>query len=220
MLNKILKTLFIVSLIILIITLNFKLLSLNYDFYKKEFNKLNVYDKFPDADKHALNLINYYKDKEELSNFYNEKEKLHLKDVKDLIKKLSLIFYLSLVSTILLLIYFVYKKNYKIILNLILSSSITLVLLTLILFLFNFSNLFTNFHLILFNNDLWLFNQEDNLINLFPEKFFYDVSKEAFTNILIISLILIIISIIFKLNKKLLNSNLQLKRKKGVKNGR
>jgi len=208
MINKLLKILFVITLIILIISFNFKILSLNLDFYKKEFTKLNIYEKIPDADKNALNLINYYKDKEELNNFYNEKEKSHLKDVKLLIKKLFFIFYLSLILLVLLLIYFIYNKRYKTVINLSLISSSTLIILILILNFINFDNFFYNFHLFFFNNDLWQLNPEkDNLVNLFPQEFFYDIFAKALINILIISVILLIIAIILKSSKKFLNNN-------------
>ncbi|MEK6862595.1 MAG: TIGR01906 family membrane protein [Nanoarchaeota archaeon] len=205
LLNKLLKIVLIISLVLLIITLNFKLLALNQNFYQEEFNKLNIYDKIPDADKNALNLINYIKDREQLNNFFNEKEKLHMKDVKNLIQKIFLLFYTSLILTILLLIYFIYTKNYKIILNSIFLSSLSTIIITLILFLslLNFNIAFTKFHLIIFSNNLWQLNSEtDNLINLFPLEFFYDITKQIIINILISSFILIILTLIIKIKIK------------------
>jgi|SRR3989344_3668390 len=206
LLNKILKIIFIVSLVLLIISLNFKLLALNFNFYKKEFSKLNVYEKIPDADKQALNLINYHNNKEELSNFFNDKEKLHLQDVKNLFQKLSLMFYISLILSIILLAYFIYTKKYKIIYFSFLIVGI-LIFILIILFLIpltNFDKTFTQFHLILFSNNLWQFNPEtDNLVNLFPLQFFYDITKQIIINTIISSFILIILALIlkFKLNR-------------------
>jgi hypothetical protein len=108
--NKILKILFVISIVSLIILTNLNLVSLNFNVYKKEFQKLNVYEEIPEADKYALNVINYHKGKEELNNSFSDKEKLHLKDVKDLIRRLSFIFYLSLILTFILLFYFIYIK--------------------------------------------------------------------------------------------------------------
>ncbi|MEK6834739.1 MAG: TIGR01906 family membrane protein [Nanoarchaeota archaeon] len=202
-LNKLLKILFVISLVLLIVTLNFKLLALNFNYYQKEFSKLNVYDKIPEADKFSLNLINYYKDKEELSNFFNEKEKLHLNDIKELIRKGNLLFYLSLILVILFLIYFIYTKNYKAIYSSFLISSLILIIFILVIFLTNFQDLFTKFHLLIFNNDLWLLNPEtDNLINLFPLQFFYDIYIKAGVNILISAFILIILSLVIRFKSK------------------
>jgi len=199
------KILFVISLILLIITLNFKLLALNQNFYQKEFDKLNIYNKIPEADKNALNLINYIKDREQLNSFFNEKERLHMKDVKGLIQEISLLFYISLILTILLLIYFIYAKNYKIILNSIFLSSLLTIIIILILSLslINFDISFTKFHLIAFSNNLWQLNPEtDNLINLFPLEFFYDITKQIIINILISSFILIILTLIIKIKIK------------------
>ena len=201
--NKILKFIFILTLILLIISLNFKLLALNFEFYKKEFSKFNVYEKIPDADKHALNLINYFKDKEELSNFFNEKEKLHLKDVKNLFKKIFLIFYISLILTISLLIYFIYKKYYKTIWSSFFISTLILIIIILLFFIIDFNYLFTKFHIIMFNNYLWQLNpNEDNLINLFPEKLQYDIIRKIFINILISNILLLSLALIIKFKIK------------------
>ncbi len=207
MLNKVLKILFVISIFLLIIFGNFKLYSLNFNFYKKEFLKLNIYDKIPEADKHVLNLINYFKDKEELNNFFNEKEKLHLRDVKNLINIAFIIFYISLILFLIILIYFIYKKEYLIIKSSLMISSVIVIFLLLLSTLINFDSFFINFHKIFFNNNLWLLNPEtDNLINLFPEQFFYDISLKIWVNSLLTSLFLMITSY-FALNKRFLNKH-------------
>ncbi len=209
MLNRILKISFVISIISLIFLTNLNLFSLNFNVYKKEFQKLNVYEEIPEADKYALNVINYHKNKEELNTFFNEKEKLHLKDVKDLINKALLIFYLSLILTFILSIYLVYKKEYKNILDSFILSSFIMIGVILFLLLIPFDLFFTKFHELTFSNNLWLLGQEDNLIKLFPQEFFFNISFKIGINILITSIILIVLSFLlkFKLNKKLLNNN-------------
>ena len=197
------KVLFIVSLILLVVTLGFKLYMFNFDLYQKEFTKLNIYEKIPDADKNALNLINFINNKESLNNFFNEREKQHLNDVKTLYKNLNLIFYLTLILTILFLIYFIYIKNYKIIYSSFLISSLIIFILVLLFFMFDFNYLFEKFHILVFNNDLWQLNpQEDNLINLFPEQIQYNITKKIFISILISAFILIILALIIKFKTK------------------
>lgn len=203
LLNKLLKILFVISLVLLITTLSFKLYSFNFDVYKKEFSKFNIYEKIPDADKNALNLINFMNDKEELNNFFNEKEKSHLNDVKDLYNNLNLIFYITLILTVLFLIYFIYTKNYKIIYSSFLISGIILMILILLFFILDFNYLFEKFHVIAFNNYLWQFNpNEDNLINLFPEQIQYNITKKIFTSMLISALVLVILALIIKFKSK------------------
>ena len=197
------KVLFIVSLILLVVTLGFKLYMFNFDLYQKEFTKLNIYEKIPDADKNALNLINFINNKESLNNFFNEREKQHLNDVKTLYKNLNLIFYITLILSIMLLIYFIYIKNYKIIYSSFLISSLIIFILVLLFFMFDFNYLFEKFHILVFNNDLWQLNpQEDNLINLFPEQIQYNITKKIFISILISAFILIILALIIKFKTK------------------
>lgn len=210
MLNKIFKILFIIVLVLLILFASFKIYSLNFKFYQKEYIKLNVYEKVPDADTYIKNLFNYFNNKEELSDFFNEKEKLHLKDVKYLISLAVIIFYILLILFLILSAYFICKKNYLVIINSLIISGFIIILFNIIFLLLNFTSGFILFHKVLFTNDLWLLNPEtDNLINLFPEKFFYDISSRIMLNSLILSLILIILSftIKFKANKSFLKNN-------------
>ena len=204
---KPLKFVFIFLLVLLVLFTNLKLYSLNFNYYQKEFTKLNVYDNIPQANEHALNLIKYMNNKEELSNFFNEQEKTHLHDVKYLINLAFIIFYLVLILTLMFLMYFIYNKKYLIILDSLITSSLIIILLQIIFLITNFSSNFLLFHEILFTNNLWLFNPEDNIVNLFPEEFFYDISLKIMLNSLIISLILIVSSLIirFKVNKRFLN---------------
>ncbi|MEK6835934.1 MAG: TIGR01906 family membrane protein, partial [Nanoarchaeota archaeon] len=156
------------------------------------------------ADKETLNLINYLNNKQELTTeFFNEREKLHLQDVKNLIQKTFLIFYIALILFIIMLIYFIYTKNYKIIYSSFLVSTLLLIIILVILSLINFNFLFTQFHLISFSNDYWQLNPEtDNLINLFPLQFFQDIIKKIVINIIVTSFIFIIIALVIKFTIK------------------
>ena len=209
--NKLFKILFVISLVLLIITLSFKLYIFNFDLYQKGFIKYNIYEKIPDADKNALNLINFMNNKEELNDFYNEDEKLHLQDVKELYKNLNLIFYITLILTILFLIYFIYNKNFKMIYSSFLISSLILFIIILMFFVFDFNYLFEKFHEIVFRNDLWQLNPDkDNLINLFPEQIQYNITKKIFANVLFLAIILLILGLIirFKVIKRFLNKSI------------
>jgi len=205
-LNRLLKILFIICLVLLVITLSFKLFIFNIDVYKKEFTKLNIYNKIPDADKNALNLINFMNNKENLNDFYNEKEKQHLQDVKKLYQNLNLAFYLTLTLTILFLIYFIYNKKYKIIHKTFLISGLFLLIFVLLFFATDFNYLFEKFHLIIFGSgriDLWQLNpNKDNLINLIPEQLQYNIATRIFLNILISAFSLIILGFAIKFKSK------------------
>ena len=144
-------------------------------------------------------------DKENLNSFFNNKEKQHLQDVKNLYKNLVLVFYITLILSLILLIYFIYTKNLKIIYKSFLISSLIIFFLVLLFFFIDFNYLFEKFHVVVFDNDLWQLNpNEDNLINLFPEKIQYDITKKIFINVLISAFILIILALImrFKIKQK------------------
>ncbi|MBI2499689.1 TIGR01906 family membrane protein [Candidatus Woesearchaeota archaeon] len=199
---KVKEVVLIIVLVLFIFLLNFKLLVYNTGFYDKEIDRLNITISRELAETNINNLISYFKDEKELTtNFFNEKEKLHLKDVKGLINKTLALFYIILILLIILI-----ASNYK---NLkkpfILSGSIT-ILIILLFYLINFENFFNNtFHKVLFNNDLYLLDPaKDNLINLFPYEFFQDFAYKLFINSFITSLILITIGFILK-RKNLFN---------------
>ena len=194
------KIALIIILVLFIFLLNFRLLVYNTDFYYEEFEKIPITIEKETSQIETQKLISYFKGKNELSNFFNEKEKLHLKDVKNLINKTNYIFYITLIL-LPILIYF-NKKNLK---KLFLLSSIISILIILIFYLINFENFFNNtFHQLLFNNDLYLLDPEkDNLINLFPYQFFQDFTHKMFLNTLIINLIILIITL-FLFRKQIL----------------
>lgn len=191
------KLLLTLTIILFVVLLNFRFLVFNEKFYHEEFEKLGAYEKFgqEEVNKNTDFLISYLKNNQQLeTEFFNEKEKLHLQDVKFLIDKTILLFYLTLILLITLLI--VNRKNLA---QPFLFSGIGLILLVIIFALLNFQNLFFNFHLIAFNNNLWRLNPEtDNLINLFPEQFFYDFMKRVMINSLLVGIMLILVSFLCK----------------------
>ena len=123
-------------------------------FYKTEFVKYNIYNKFTnfDIDKINENVINYLKNNEFnlVDTFFNNKEKEHLKDVRDLfivfnkLFKLFLIVFVAIIFT-LLLSKISYQNLTTLILNSFIAGSIICIglILTLgLLIYFDFDNIF------------------------------------------------------------------------------
>ena len=198
---KMLKKILIISLFLLIILSNFYFLVFNEKFYAKEAEKL-------DNEQHMekyLNIINYLKNNEPLK-YFNEKEILHMKDVKNIIQKTIYLFYLSTITALLISFYFFYKKQYqKIIFSLKNSSIITIVSLSILtaILLISFNNTFIYFHKLLFTNNLWLLDpKKDLLINLFPKQFFIDFMKRLIMNSFIISIMILLSTALTKSLKK------------------
>ncbi len=96
--------------------------------------------------------------------------------------------------------YLTVNKRFNELVNVAFSSGITTLIL-LILFIgaiaYDFDKLFLGFHLVSFNNDLWMLNPEtDNLIAMFPEGFFYDISMRMAVITGILSSVLMIAGLI------------------------
>lgn len=203
--EKIASLLIIVILPLIIILGSFRLILYNNTFYYSEFEKNSVYQKFDKETVNSANkeLLDYFQNKNYLKGaFFNEREKLHLKDVKRLIETVILIFY-SLAIIFTLSLYYLYYNNMVLITKSLKISSILLILILTIfgiLSLLNFSEVFLNFHYLTFSNNLWQLNPEtDNLIVMFPKIFFYNFLKR----ILIISSIFSITILLFLVTKNL-----------------
>ena len=184
----------------LIILFSFNLFVFNEKYYEKEFVKTGVYEKYQKEDvKNAVDeLFGYFKDKNDLkTQFFNQKEKEHLKDVKNIIQKIINLFYFVLVASTAAIIYFLIHKKYFEIGKILMRGSIFSIL-TVITFLsfsiMSFSSSFYLFHVTFFKNNLWMLNPEtDNLINLFPEQFFFDIMKEILVASFSISILFLIL---------------------------
>ncbi len=113
---------------------------------------------------------------------YNERETLHMIDVKKLYQSALLVRNITLVLGIaaLLLSWYTTRRNLKQILragfvkgNLLIGG---IVLFVAVWALADFNAFWTNFHLLFFDNDLWLLDPRTSImINLFPGSFFFDL---------------------------------------------
>lgn len=175
------------------------LLAYSFDktFYKSEFNRYNIYNRFEVKpkiiDAEFEKVIDYVNDdsKEINSNFFNKKEKTHLKDVKEIFSfiKNQIIMYFVLV--IMIISYLIYTKQKKELikglkLSFYFSAGIVGVLITSILI--NFQQTFILMHKLIFTNKLWLMNyQTDLLIRMMPNQLFFDLGlKMIITSIILI----------------------------------
>ncbi|MFH1210729.1 MAG: TIGR01906 family membrane protein [archaeon] len=179
---------------IIILLLNFSILAFNEDYYKKQYQKNNVYAEIPEqeAQQATDELINYLKEGGEIT-YFNEKEKQHLQDVRRIIKILMTTLYIAiLAATIILSITFIQNKK-QLGIALIAGGLLTiLVLILLAALLMNFQTSFIKFHELAFTNNLWILDPEtDKLIVLFPESFFYQITKDIVTRSLITAMLTI-----------------------------
>ena len=146
----------------------------------------------PELESAAAGLINYFNSDEEYISLnigrnnnpiFNQREVIHLKDVKGLIwldyKVLlgTLLYALTYIG----LIFFWQKRRYwrQMAWGMIGGSSLTLALMLALGLgtLLDFDQLFLQFHLLSFANEFWLLDpNRDYLIMLFPQGFWYDAA--------------------------------------------
>lgn len=168
-----------------------------YKFYEKEYRKYQVTESLQMEMDDVMDVTKKMMDyligrREELSvettvngetmDFFNEQDRLHMADVKNLfLGGLALRWWLLGIFVLLILILiFPLKADWKRILPkaYFISLGIFFVLTILLgcLFASDFTKYFTIFHEIFFTNDLWLFDPAtDLMIRMLPEGFFYDM---------------------------------------------
>ena len=167
-----------------LILINFNFLIFNHGFYKSQFEKLNVYETFGskgNVDDQSEKLIGYLCCGKELdSDFFGERERLHLADVKKIItfNQAASILFVGLVLVGLLIL--ILKKDEKEFAKTVLGASAITVCAIIFLWLsalFNFDWFFLKFHFLAFDNDLWQLSESANLIKLFPQRFFVNFAN-------------------------------------------
>jgi len=181
--RKILIAFLGIFIMIFLLMTSLKTTMYDMDFYTQEYEKNGVFERFGENETINVteNLFSYLQGKEVLSDFFNTKEKLHMVDVKRLVKISEVLFY-SMIAHIFFLLIILYhhsKDRYirEASIGFIISGCL-IILLALALYAFqgSFPQIFTNFHELFFDNDLWILNPAtDNMIILFPEQFFNDI---------------------------------------------
>ena len=159
-----------------------------YEFEKNSIDKVTGYS-IEKLENEAQLLLDYMlldEAEEEFQNstFFNEREKLHMKDVKDIVQSAidlrRVCMVLIVVSLCAVIIFrlnkFVFLKFFTLFFGLI---GILFYIVAGVSVL-NFNRAFVIFHEVLFNNDLWLLDPRESLmINMLPESFFVDTFVRA-----------------------------------------
>ncbi|MCJ7514676.1 MAG: TIGR01906 family membrane protein [Dehalococcoidia bacterium] len=115
-------------------------------------------------------------------SLFNERELIHLEDVRNLIQRDYWVQRgsLLLMAVCALALFFGFKRKWRVtVRGLFWGSVITLGLMIILALwaLFGFERFFILFHLISFSNQYWMLDPaRDYLIRLFPEGFFYDAA--------------------------------------------
>ncbi|MFC2159712.1 DUF1461 domain-containing protein [Actinomycetota bacterium] len=190
----------------------------NIDFYDRLYDPNGVYEKLNKDDVLSMTkkIFSFFRYKDELDGhvryadetrssvaFFTENEINHMVDVRDLIFKILLLFYVSLAALIvflalLLILEREHSKRFRGAgLVFLISSSVVLFLFIILYILsMNFSSLFDNFHLIFFPQGNFMFDANSLLITLFPFNFFYQYFTRLVTGSIILSFIFLFIGIL------------------------
>lgn len=198
----------------------------DYGFYEKEYEKYQVTEyldmEMDDVMQVTKYMMSYLKGKEDVlsiettvegktQDFFNEQDRFHMGEVQNLFLKGILLRRIAVV--VLLIVVLILRMKEHGWMNILAKSYEYTLGATAVLFAIlgvaigmNFSECFTIFHEIFFDNDLWLFDaRTDYMIRMLPEGFFFDmvVRIGVFFGILVI-LLLVIAEIIKrgKINKK------------------
>jgi len=204
--------LLITSLPFILLISNFRILLYSEDYYKAEFQKHGVYESLKGHDIEKINkdVLDYFKNKDNLINndFFNEREKAHLLDVKKLLNDIFYLFYLLILNFIILIIalYFLNKRKFLRYIGFSLAFGSALSFLyAFVLWLalkFNFGETFTLFHKLFFKGN-WMFNPLTNkMVVLYQEGFFFDFAFDVVLRTLILAFVLILIGMILFLRAK------------------
>lgn len=223
--NIILQALFIICVPLLLITTNVRIILNSAIIYDYGFNKYKI-EKYTGIEFEQLQVagqqirdyfnndldqitINISLHGDNVPNLFNEKEILHMYDVKQLVKMVYLV---QLYSAILLsmgcvFILFNPSTNGRILTLKYFSRggmfTFSLVIAVSVLAIIGFDRLFLFFHLVSFSNELWILDpRHDYLIAMFPQGFFFDCTVAiAFLTLLeggILSLIPRVIGLVGK----------------------
>ena len=145
--------------------------------------------------------------------FFNDREKAHMVDVKNLfvgglwLRRAAI---LALAIAVVLLIRT--KADWKRLLSksflITIGSFVGITLAAGVLFMTDFHRYFMIFHEIFFTNDLWLLDPDtDLLIRMLPEGFFLDMVKRIGLIFLILMVIVLVISVLILKYKNIRKTN-------------
>lgn len=189
-------------------------------FYEKEYSKYNVLNDVKMEMKDVLyvteEMMDYLIDKRDNlvvntivegkeREFFNDREKIHMQDVKNLFLAGLMVRRVAFIITALSVLILVLLKA-----DLMRIISKSFQIATLIIGIISgmaafyvsnhFYDVFIKFHLLFFNNDYWLLDPNtDLMINILPEGFFFDTVKAIGMIFGILLSILLVISVIINI---------------------
>ena len=188
----------------------------HYRFYKKEYQKYEVTEDLDMNIDHVMyvteHMMNYLIGKEEKlsvvttvegkeQDFFNERDRLHMRDVRNLfLGGIKVGGVCLIVAAAILTMFKKREKDWKRLFcraySIALGVWLVIGVLLGIAFSIDFTTCFTIFHKLFFTNNLWIFNPEtDYMIRMLPEVFFYDMALRIGGIFIISMLIFLAVSV-------------------------
>ncbi len=186
-----LTIIFIICGILITASISLRIYAYNVNWYMSRFESLdiNAHTGIDTKDLETITrkIINYLKEKEgdleisvtvrnEYREVFNQREKSHMVDVRNLFSALNKITVAALLIFFLVfLVFYKFRLKKQMFISLILIGAIPITLLVIlgIICLIDFNHAFNIFHEIFFSNDLWLLDPgKDILIQMLPQPFF------------------------------------------------
>ena len=196
----------------------------DYDFYHEEYSKIQTAKSIGVSDESldlmTADLLDYLRDKKDnldlqlevngvKREIFNEREKIHMVDVKDLYQKAMVIRTASFIFALCCLSVLIFNNEFRFLKESYLKvlSFFGVIFGFIGLFcLIDFNTFWTDFHKIFFTkNDFWLLDPKtDILINMVPGQFFFDLCIRIVISIFVF---LILYYFIFKFVDKKVKRN-------------
>lgn len=156
------------------------------DYYMDSYEKNGVfevthksYQELEELSKTIIRVLKGNSDASELSPYFSSKEISHMKDVQNLFSIAKTLKFISAVSALIIIFYYLRRDKAKIMgkyMGIGLSFNYIFLITLGVMVKTNFNKYFIVFHKLFFNNDLWLLDPKtDLLIQIMPEAFFVNI---------------------------------------------
>ena len=164
--SKLKRALLYSSLFILLLYIPLAITVYTSSWYEFNYNLQDTYDNLDENDaKNATdNLIGFFMHRNDMNDLWNDKEKAHMSDVRNIYDILFILAVLSVIVIVTLKEREVFLKSSRI--NIIVKLSLLIILP---FFAFFWNNIF---HTVMFSNDFWINTPLDISYHLFPIEFF------------------------------------------------
>ncbi|NLN15455.1 MAG: TIGR01906 family membrane protein [Tissierellia bacterium] len=207
--KKILSLILVISISLFFLAFSIEINSYNKNYYLRSYEKHGVYDvtKRSEEDLSVItnDIISYLKGHggdELLTPHFNEREVLHMRDVQDLFNLARTIKYISFLVSLAIIFLFLYRKEYISLGRTLFYGPFFLYFLLILLAILaskDFTKYFTYFHLVFFDNDLWILDpRTDLMIQMLPEAFFMGMALRILLSFLVFLSIIQIIGKIYE----------------------